>query len=308
MSSGRRLSFFALAGLATAGFASLGLSKCSSGTTPTGCPDPNVFEPDDSLGTAHAGTLGTILRACIYPATDVDTYSFQVPTDSTVGGVLNVRLVEASLDIVPGITFFAQSTSQIAQFPGTTPGENVGAFLAVAPGETIYVQVYATSGEGNYGLEVDYTPVNDPNEPDNTFAQAKSVGDGGVTTGLYLFHPQSSSTPLPDYLSFAVNDGGTAAVQVAGLPTSLNPEVHLYDPTQTELAALGPADAGPDGGAAWAGPIVDGGVVLSLSAAVPGPGTYYVKVSADDRPSDWVGPGAPPAHFTQPYSVTVTSP
>ncbi len=107
---------------------------------------------------------------------------------------------------------------------------------------------------------------------------------------------------LPDFYSFASSGAGTAQAKIERLSPALNHELTLYDPAKSPIAFWP-----PDGGVADAGRPGDAGVTLTLSATV-GAGTHYLKVGAQNRESDWHGPGDPPAHLSRPYSVTVSSP
>lgn len=299
----------ALAPLALAA-AGVALYRCTpeGTTTPSGCPNPNVYEPDDSIDDARAIELGTLARACLALLGDQDTFKLTAPADPKPGGAFAIRLAEASLDMFPGLAVYAQNRSEILRFTAAKAGENLRAFVAAAAGESVYVQVHAADGRGNYGLQVDWVGVGDPNEPDDTIAQARPMPDASVG-GLYLFRPASSSVPLLDHLAFDVTDAGTIAARVDGVAASLDPELRLFDPSLNEIAAAGLAPDGGvgDGGRRDAGP-VDGGRSLSVSAPVSAAGRYVVRVGAVDRPGDWVGPGEAPAQFIRPYTVTVTAP
>jgi len=265
-----KLTFNAIAGttyhIAVDGFAGeSGPIRLSLLFTPPTEVQPDAFEPDDSFAAARPVTNGVTQLRSIHRAGDVDWVQFTltgsradvlIDTDGPAGDTV----IEVFRAANPGTVWDSDDDGGNGAFARLQ-------MIDLAPG-TYYVRISDFGNDSpipSYSLRISWQNALVPGtadryEPDNTFSDAKTIGNGEI---------QSRSI-------HALNNQDWARFTLAS--TATNVRIETDGPSgDTELWLYG-----PDSVATTIGYDDDGGFDLFSRIFVPtlAPGTYYIRVRA----------------------------
>ena len=271
------------------------------------------YEPNDTRETPMPLPLAATVRAQFAAAGEYDFYEVSVPdTDTdTAGGyfvfsVTDIPQGELNLDVLSGVNYPSVLSTYTAQigvskfgYFATGPkkeaadgGPNTGRFLIRMQAKAGQVYPY------RYTLDVKYIRAEDAREPDDTRQTARPLALNGTARALLFAGFAGSSIPSADYYDWYALELGAGAYSalLTAVPESVDGHVALYNSAGTRVTFKVNATRGAD---------------VALSGSVATAGTYYFLVTAYHLPSaqgTTALPGEVPAHFTQPYSFTVTQP
>lgn len=243
-------------------------------------------------------TPGASTTSCVGSASDVHYFEIASPGDPTGGYVQGT--VEGSV----GISIYAGGdAAEIAHVDPDPTGAPTAFFVAIAPGED-YQLGFAHQGAfaKAYTLTVTmtYTPVPDSFEPNDTLATAAPIAGIGTPVTAYLFGGRlggdATAEPTDDYADYyrfsAV--AGMVTLRIDGVPADVAPRLTLYTIDGSELARVA---NGVKGGA------------IQMSPSLVAPADVVIRVSPWSTAPPTMGAGAAlPAHFTQPYTLTISQP
>ncbi|HVW25052.1 MAG TPA: hypothetical protein VHC69_06750 [Polyangiaceae bacterium] len=252
--------------------------------------------PNDDRDHATAYELGTNFRGCLQTNTDVDFYSYTVPSSPAQGGVVVVSLTEV------GTTGGLDVTTQAVADDGDvvnaygTAGQSVFQWFNAKAGASFRVKVSYFTGSQTatpYTLQVKYSGVNDKNEPNDSRAMATPITNGVAVQG-YLFAGFENSTSIADgawddwfKITFPA---GMAAINLTDIASDITGDLTLYDSLGSQVTN----DYSVTNGAS---------VVMNQMVAA---GDYYVKVTPFLQPAAKGTGSTVPAYVTQPYTLTAT--
>lgn len=235
---------------------------------------------------------------------DVDTFVFAVPPGSTVGGYFKTSVV----DIRPGAKMKIEVRATVnggTLLPYPELIQDAGrahfGYLAAAPdaGFAISVAPFQKLEEPfEYRVRVDYVPLEDSYEPNQSLATAKPI-DLGETVHAHCFAGlASSSVPARSAYDdwYAVQlEVGTVAIELESVPENVQAQLVLHDSTGAPLRTQTGVAAGLD---------------VTLTHAIATAGTYYVKVGVNGTLPEVVkyvtSPTELPDHFLTRYALTVS--
>jgi hypothetical protein len=232
----------------------------------------NWLEAEPNDGLSEANDIGTIsvkstLCASIDPAGDIDFFKFKVADDQ--GGLL--KITPTNLDNKMILVLYGYNQSQKRYLPEASGG-TLSVF--VAPGtyylrvedmlckDSSYIRVIRVGGGGsqdssyNYALNLSLSQITCDKEPNDSFAQAKSMGT--LNASAALLEKGCISSNDVDYFQFDVLENMSVTVKTI---TDGDTFICLYDSNEQSL------DCNDD--------------YYGLSSRIDRelrPGNYYVKV------------------------------
>jgi uncharacterized caspase-like protein len=230
-------------------------------------PQPDQYEPNDTIATATPLTLGGEVPFNILPLRDTDWFRIEVPDQGELAVTIDegpeqldiaFRVLDTNLRVVRD---WVQPYRKGGLTEGTVDLAAAGAyFIEVADSYSDARSIdHAT-------LRTAFTPTGDALEPNNSFGSAKRVAPGTVLAATML--PQGDA----DWLLVDAPAAGEITVLVEDVPPELDVVVRLWN-----------ADAQAGN---WISPLRLGGVTDAVFA-VPGPGSYRIELrdSYDDARS-----------------------
>jgi hypothetical protein len=231
-------------------------------------------------------------------ASDVRYFEIAATGDTTGG------YVQGTVDSSVGISIYAGDAAEIAHVDPDPTGAPTTFFLAIAPGED-YQLGFAHQGPFTkaYTLTVTttYTPVPDSFEPNDTVATAAPIVGNGTPVTAYLFGGRlggdATASPTDDYADYYRFSAaaGTVTLRIDGVPADVAPRLTLYTTDGSELARVANG--------------VKGGAIQLTSPTLAAPAELVIRVSPWSTAPPTMGAGAAlPAHFTQPYMLTMSQP
>jgi hypothetical protein len=260
--------------------------------------DQAEAKSNDDRDHATPYALGSEFDGCLQKSTDIDFYSYTVPSSPAQGGYLVVSLTqvgtEGGMDMT---TQAAADNGDVIQTYGTG-GQSIFTWFNAKAGASFRLAVkYFNGGDKPtpYTLKIAYKGVPDSNEPNDLRAKATPIMNGEAVNG-YLFAGYENSTGIPDTAWedwFKVTlPAGTASIKLTDLASDIAGQVTLYDTNGSQVANK----YEPTGGAS---------VVMSESVTA---GDYYVKLAPFANHDDKGTGSTVPAYLSQPYTLTVTVP
>lgn len=257
---------------------------------------------DGNHDLTHAAPFGVggETTGCVGPDQRPDVYAFQLE-DGAQAGYLTFQVQGDALGQPQATLFGADGDTAFATVTGDAGAAPMTFAVAVAPGIP-YRLAIADDGSAaapySYQLSATFTPVPDAFEPNDGLEEAAPIS---LATPLeaYLFAGASPANSdleaYDDYYRVALAGGQTVTVHLDDVPADLAPRLFIYDASGAEL-----------------GRVVNGhkGEPLTLQlASVTAGGDHAVRVGLwTETPTTMSATGALPAHFTQPYRLTVTQP
>lgn len=224
----------------------------------------DVYEFNNTLGTARTIGLDNEIQAKIKPESDEDVFQFYSPKD----GILKFTIgdVPANIDMISDI--YDYQNNYKGGVTGT-PGESYS-FGSMQFAGTYYIKLkdgYMDAFSNNYYKLKITLDTTDFWEINNTFNYAKWIGLNQTVS--------AKINPIGDVDLYKVQITSTGALQVAvtQVPADITMVVELYDSLQVKVAnAIGLSNGQP----------------VTLNYVVPVPRMYYVKLTDeyDDNLSD----------------------
>jgi hypothetical protein len=268
------------------------------------CPDE--VHANDTPEEATAVKLGVPLPACI-GNDDVDYYVVKVPVEDRAGGYFKVSVTDV------GKTGLAQIQSEVdsdmAPLLTNVYGNNRGGptfgYWTGAPGQTYRISIAQFSTwiqPWSYTLQIDYTPIKDTFEPNDTPDDAQPIRLGDPVEG-YVFTGHAKG-PIrdeawDDWYEVELQPG-TVTMKVTSFPRDAIADLGLLDPAGASIRP------GPQPYAA------NRGADHMASAKITVAGTYKLRLGVFSTPPSTAGKldvdQSVPDSFTRPYQLVVTQP
>ncbi len=263
-------------------------------------------EPNNSLAEAHALTVDTTVTGSISPPDDQDFYSLTAPAAPASGGFFRVYLTDVSTtsSIAIEVRSILDNGKVVSDDGHLTGGKSLFGYFSAAPGADFYIKVSRWTGgaiaELDYRLRVDYTPVVDVHEPNDTQLEPASIELGEPATAYMFAGLETASAQAADYADWYLVEeapSGTLNVKIDSVPLNVRLLARVFD--ANTLAGLGIEQQGAMDGAP-----------LDFDVVLPSAGPYLIRVRPNAAPTASAStdaPGEQPDHFTRPYVLTVTS-
>jgi hypothetical protein len=269
----------------------------TTGVGPCGVPES---EPNDKREQSTPITAPATFTSCIGEPKDVDFYELTAPSDPG-GGYYQIDITNITDWDVDMAAYTVIDQGQIGEIYASTDGQDLHAFLAVAPGLKYRLAVAGFGTVNNapapYTMKVSYTKVDDALEPNNTKDTAKAITLGAPVTGFLFEGIKTTPVKVEDVSDWYSVTGaaGNLTVTVENVPANLTAYVEIYDSANKMAYGY----SGNDGANA----------TVTLMGAAAGPykilvrpfvvrqGLFFDKAAL---PTDL------PDHFTRPYKLTVT--
>jgi hypothetical protein len=292
----------------TAGTA--GAAGAAGGSVDAGGPDGSSGDlcgaaeanPNDDRDHATAYPLGVPMKACLQSSTDVDFYQFTLPSTPVQGGYVKIQLTDVAVTANVEATIFAvHDNGEINAASNGTSGGSVFLYFAGKAGASfrLRVQQYThVDSPSAYTLTATFSGVNDVNEPNDLNAQATPITLATPATG-YFFGGHEDSTPPAESTwddRFKVTlPEGEFTFALTNVAADINSEIILYDANGSVV------DSESDG-------TKGSSVVLKHSVTSNQAGVFYVAVHPYTEFTLSGTGSTTPVFWTQPYTLTVTTP
>ncbi len=249
-------------------------------------------EPNDEIASAYEITVGEPVTAYIYPEGDVDFFKLTTSSTPLAGGVLVFSLT--SFPIRPNMTIYNHDKSEICAHYDDTEGSNLHIWVDAKPATIYYVKVNAwikKSSTNSYVLTVNYTDVNDSNEPDNDFANASTINlDSTYSAYLFTGEP-TNKDDYEDYYKITTSASGKINARLENVPTDIRPEMSIYNAVHSQIIY------GYDN--------TYGANLTVITDDIVDAGDYYIVVKPWMTPT-WHNEGdTAPNHATNPYTIKI---
>ncbi|HEY0714387.1 MAG TPA: hypothetical protein VGF45_17015, partial [Polyangia bacterium] len=242
-----------------------------------GCGLSNEPEPNDSAAQATSYVIGSAAQGCLASASDVDVFEVKAPTTGTAGGYFQGSLTEVGAGTLAVEITSARDNAPFLRGTFTnTPGASLFFYWAAAPGGTYRVAVSrfsAAAAPFRFTFRSAYTAVNDTFEPNDTREEAKPVALGNAISAFFFAgHVSEVVEPaaFSDWYS-VVLAAGTASFRLTNVPTSVRPEIEVYDANNNRVRALSMYSNTPGGNLDITGPVAAGPhrLVVRIFALAP---------------------------------------
>jgi hypothetical protein len=223
-----------------------------------------------------------------------DTYALEAPKDQytlyriTYDGA---AAAQGCFELMDAKKQVAKWTDRCAQ----APGAEKKVWALVAPGSRWFLELKDLTGSAGhdprgYHLKVETTPIADPDEPNDTPANAKPVTLGQAKES-WFFDSLNGEAPDHDTFKVEVAKAGTLSITVEGGDPTVQFAATLSDGKGQRVLEKAAANEG---------------AALTVEAKVK-PGSYTVAIrNIAGRGTPAVGKDDPPRYATQPYKLTVS--
>ncbi|MEB3223629.1 MAG: hypothetical protein VKS61_16265 [Candidatus Sericytochromatia bacterium] len=233
------------------------------------------LEPNDDFPQAQAVMPGQTIKGTAGGDTEGDTYKFVIPA-GVHDGWLTLEMDESDDDWISALRLYkgdkSYITTQSAESGTTQPWSHK---WRVTAGGTYYVRVAAYDSASPYTLKTGFTPVLDPNEPNDDWAKATKLELGKPATFAGFWGEGDADYDL-DYFRVTLPAGAsTFKVNLTNNSTSSEPARYtfkLYKGDKSYVTSLATESQQSD--------IVDGELGTDLEA-----GDYYIVVTGDEAAS-----------------------
>jgi hypothetical protein len=267
---------------------------CNDGGTET--------TPNEDRDHATAYTLGSQYQACLQSDNDVDFYQFTIPTTPAQGGYVKVSVTDVGTDGDISVhAFAAHDNGEFDSDKNSTGGGSVFLWFGGKAGATFRVEVTKYLGVSKptpYKLLMQYFGINDVNEPNDDNAHATPIMVGKAVTGYFFAGLEDSTDPAPAAWEdrFKVTlPAGDVTVALTNIATDMTGQVKLYNPLGSEIGVASDSTGGSS-------------VVLKHTVAAGDAGDCIVLVNPYLTRTTRGQGSTVPVFYTQPYTLTVTTP
>lgn len=226
-------------------------------------------DPDDGFARAREVSVNQKIEVRFTPRQQQDWVKLHFERRGTLRVVNDWEAMRKSkLPFIPAATVFEPDRKEIGRLDPTPRLEPGAGYLNVSPG-TLYVmvqnQIQPVAIAGSAAITFEFTPEDDPTEPNDDFEQATEISHDA--TIQFSLHPPGDKDffkmkiPRPGHLSVTVGKGEIML---------LDPMATVYDGAQREIARLHPLHE--------FAPSDQSGVRVQA-------GTLYVMISARNPPA-----------------------
>lgn len=219
----------------------------------------DVFEPNNSFGTASPLTFGESRLANILPQSDVDWYRVEVDHH----GELNIAITGMPTELAVSVRVWNDNKDTLTNWfsPLSAGGENNASVDLPEPG--IYYLEVADAGEERsidpYSITVFFTSAIDPFEGNDTFGTASHLSlDQAVQTNIL---PQGET----DWHVFDVSHQGELQITASDVPENLDIDIRVWNSNKDTLTN-------------WFTPLARGGNTTA-QVDLPSAGSYYLEIA-----------------------------
>lgn len=266
---------------------------CNGGTETT---------PNEDRDHATAYMLGSQYLACLQSDTDVDFYQFTIPATPAQGGYVKVSVTDVGMDGNISVhAFAAHDNGEFDSDRNSTGGGSVFLWFGGKAGATFRVEVtkyISVSKPTPYKLLMQYFGINDVNEPNDDNAHATPITVGKAVTGYFFAGLEDSTDPAAAAWEdrFKVTlPAGDVTVALTNIASDMTGQVKLYNPLGSEIGVASDSTAGSS-------------VVLKHTVAAGDAGDCIVLVNPYLTRTTRGQGSTIPVFYTQPYTLTVTTP
>lgn len=206
-----------------------------TGADPTHVPDntPLTAESEDNntISKSNPVATGTPVSGTLQPAGDADWFRF----DITTPGILHVNADGIPSTVRSQIRIYRNDAAQIASRTASNPGDPLVMDVRITEPGVYHALVNATDGGQEsadpYTMTLGFTPVVDPNEPNNHLQEASALSHSNRIQG-YLFNVGDT-----DWFRVHSEDGSTLRVSLGDVPASIRPWIGIYNHDGNQLAS-----------------------------------------------------------------------
>lgn len=216
---------------------------------PTG--DADAFEPNGTIDEAALFPLDEI-HDCTFLINDKDYYKIENISSENIWDLYEVQFTNNS-DINPRFRFYDSDKTELGSYEIWYPGKsaNFSQRIPMKSGSSngVYFLIDGKDGTGTngtcpYQLKVVSLNMNDDNEPDDTFAQAREITSypSGTINGAVVTEAANDNGGDYEFYKVTLNAGKKVSFSVD--PESSDTELHfsIYDNSQAYLDGLDGGD------------------------------------------------------------------
>jgi hypothetical protein len=261
-----------------------------------GCALLDDQEPNNTATQATPLELGSVLAACL-DDDDEDHFTFRAPPVPASGGYVKLQFSDVDPDLrLDVFGYVASNNFGFERIYAANDGAAMTFYWAVDPNADyrFLVQPFLSSPPGAvYALEATWNPIVDPFEPNQNRETAAPL-EVNTTIEAYFNTGAASQTPATDWYSLELQSGAVR-FDLADPPSDIRPDLRLFDSKGAEIFREYASNRGAE---------------ITVDRTIEEPGTYYLSVALFTGVSAYQGGTntTVPAHFVQPYGLTVTQP
>ena len=202
------------------------ISEAGPGVTSGGAMQER--EPNDTILQANSISMSAPIAGGISKPSDTDY--FRLHYDSKLRDVILVQLENTSTTLVPKLTLYNSSKSQIQNTYDTTSGASLNFRFVAEPGDDYYLEVSPFSeSTGNYELSVLPQKAYDQYEPndDSILATPLSVGQSVAANIM--------DSKDVDWYRLTGTGGKSLTVSLDNRSATLRPSVSAFDSNRSQI-------------------------------------------------------------------------
>ncbi len=288
-------------GQSSAGQGSAGAGNASGGSAGTGNAPVELSEaePNDSFEQATFIPLQSSVDATLSDNSDNDYFEVMSPSGNAAGGYFEIGITNIPNGRFTFDVLLKSSMTSLYSTFTSKSGDAAWAYFAAAPA-TAYVFRITPLGDTlpyDYRVHVSYSDVPDSYEPNDTRTAARAI-ELGVPVQGYLFAgfktDKLNTTDYEDWYEVTL-EAGLVRATLTSVPPATSTALSLHGPSGSVLASSNRMDSEADN---------------AVEVTVTTPGTHWLKVTYYTPVPAARGrlnaPGAVPANFVDPYTLTVT--
>jgi len=235
----------------------LNITGADPGHVPDLTPLTREAEDNNSISMGNPIATGTTVSGTFDPASDHDWFRFVLSTP----GILHVDVTDIPETIRAMVRIYRDDAGNIASRTASNPGDPLSLDVNISdPGIYHLLLNPADGGQqspDSYALNLAFTPVADPNEPNNHHQDATVLSDQNRVQG-YIFN-----TGDVDWFRVHSENGSTLRVSIGEVPASIRPQLGIYNHDGARLASKLASNDGQS---------------ITLSQPIDETGDYFVLV------------------------------
>jgi hypothetical protein len=260
-----------------------------------GCALLDDQEPNDTSTQSTPLELGSVMAGCL-DGDDEDHFAFRAPPVPASGGYVKLDFSNVDPDLwLRVFGYVASNNLELQKVIAANDGAHLTVYWAVDP-NTDYrfsVQPYVGHPQGAiYAFEATWNPIVDPFEPNQDRETAAPIAVDTPVEGY--FNAEARSGSVADWYSVELQSG-PVRFDLTDPPSNVSSELSLFDSKGVRMLNEFTLTDGAE---------------LSVDRTLKEAGTYYVRVQPFSVPEGYRGgtDTTVPAHFVQPYTLTVSQP
>jgi hypothetical protein len=284
------------------GAADLAADTTSGGDVSSDVPAGSVAEsePNDTREMARPYVLGTKVQGTIAmnaAVADLDHYAITTPSEPAAGGYFEASLTDVGMGTLNAYVYAVADNGEIGHYTSIAIGSSFRVFWTAKAGAkyVLLIRPYNASNKPEYAytLEVKYTPLADPFEPNDTRDAPKPITAGQTVSAYYSAGYEQADIPaaaFQDWYSVPLTAGATT-IKIANVPANITVRAAIYDEDFVRVDTQSAANVG---------------ATLTMPVAIPKAGTYRIAVDVLVPPVTFGTTVILPETLTRPYALTVT--